>query len=305
MSPSPNRFIICGDFVTGTKRKLGVAAFAFVLSVVGLVAQPGADEATAATTTYTAPLRTAVASLKVASENRSGYDRSKFKHWIDADGDSCDTREEVLVAEAIVKPHRGSGCSLSGGRWYSYYDNKYWNDKSSIDIDHVVALAEAWDSGARSWTSARRQSYANDLTDSRTLVGVTDSVNQSKSDKDPAEWLPSYDRCRYIRHWVMVKIRWWLTVNTAEKNKLISIANSCPNITMTVLRTTNPGTTTPTTNPPTTKPSNPGDSKNCSDFATYAQAKAWFDKYYPYYGDVAGLDSDGDRKPCETLPGAP
>lgn len=54
---------------------------------------------------------------------------------------------------------------------------------------------------------------------------------------------------------------------------------------------------------PPTQPGNPGDTKNCSDFATWAQAKAWFDRYYPYYGDVAKLDADNDRDPCETLPG--
>ncbi|MCU1497692.1 MAG: hypothetical protein JWM47_1645 [Acidimicrobiales bacterium] len=67
------------------------------------------------------------------------------------------------------------------------------------------------------------------------------------------------------------------------------------------------GPTPPPPPPPTspTKPANPGDTKNCSDFATYSQAKAWFDHYYPYYGDVAKLDQDNDRIPCETLPGAP
>jgi len=69
--------------------------------------------------------------------------------------------------------------------------------------------------------------------------------------------------------------------------------------------TTPPGTTPPATTPPPGIPANPGDSKNCGDFATYAAAKAWFDTYYPYYGDVARLDQDGDLIPCESLPGAP
>jgi hypothetical protein len=73
----------------------------------------------------------------------------------------------------------------------------------------------------------------------------------------------------------------------------------------TVPATTVPGTTVPSSTQPPQPPSNPGDTKNCTDFATYAQAKAWFDTYYPYYGDVAHLDSDGDRIPCETLIGAP
>lgn len=69
-----------------------------------------------------------------------------------------------------------------------------------------------------------------------------------------------------------------------------------------------PPTTAPGTSPPTTTPgmpANPGDAKNCSDFATYADAKAWYDTYAPFYGDVANLDSDGDGIPCESLAGAP
>lgn len=72
-----------------------------------------------------------------------------------------------------------------------------------------------------------------------------------------------------------------------------------------------PTTATPTTAAPTSaapapsQPPNPGDTKNCSDFSSYAAAKSWFDTYYPYYGDVARLDQDGDRIPCESLPGAP
>ncbi|HEX6684434.1 MAG TPA: HNH endonuclease family protein [Candidatus Limnocylindrales bacterium] len=188
--------------------------------------------------TYTAPLRTAVAGLPVATENRTGYNRDLFPHWIDADSDGCNTRYEVLIAEAVTAPSVGSGCTLSGGRWYSYYDNAYWTNPSDLDIDHVVALAEAWDSGARSWTTTRRRSFANDLGDSRSLVAVTDNVNQSKGDLDPAQWMPPYSsgRCRFIQEWVVVKIRWRLTVDSAEKSALTSAANGCSNVTLSVVR---------------------------------------------------------------------
>ena len=186
--------------------------------------------------TYSAPLRTAVASLTVATEVRTGYNRDLFPHWIDADSDGCNTRYEVLIAEATTRPSVGSGCALSGGRWYSYYNNTYYTLPSDLDIDHVVALAEAWDSGARSWTTSRRQSFANDLGDSRSLVAVKDTVNQSKSDNDPAQWMPSYTaaRCRFIQEWVVVKKRWGLTVDSAEKSALTSYANGCTNVTITV-----------------------------------------------------------------------
>ena len=192
--------------------------------------------ATAYAETYSAPLTTAISDLTVASEVRTGYSRDLFPHWVDADGDGCHARNEVLIEEADDPVTIGSGCSLSGGRWFSYYDRVSWTSTSDVDIDHMVPLAEAWDSGARSWTTATRQSYANDLGDYRTLVGVTDNVNQAKSDQDVAEWLPQYDRCRYLREFVAVKLRWRLSVDSAEKSAMTSLASSCTNSTITVTR---------------------------------------------------------------------
>ena len=132
----------------------------------------------------------------------------------------------MLIAEATTAPSVGSGCTLPGGRWYSYYDNVYWTVPADLDIDHFVPLAEAWDSGARNWTTAQRRAFANDLGDARDLVAVTDNVNQAKGDQDPATWIPSYTagRCRYVREWLAAKLRWRLTVDTAEKNRLVSLA---------------------------------------------------------------------------------
>ena len=122
-----------------------------------------------------------------------------------------------------------SGCDIATGKWRSYYDGVVWTDAADIDIDHLVPLAEAWDSGARRWTAGTRTRYANDLGDPRPLVAVTDNVNQSKSDQDPAEWMPERGKCRYVREWVAVKIRWRLTVNRAEKRVLRNRAADCTN----------------------------------------------------------------------------
>ncbi len=70
--------------------------------------------------------------------------------------------------------------------WYSPYDGATWTAASDVDIDHMVPLAEAWASGAWAWTTSQRQTYANDLGGPE-LWAVTDSVSQSKGDKDPAE----------------------------------------------------------------------------------------------------------------------
>jgi hypothetical protein len=111
----------------------------------------------AAAAGYSAPLRTAVANLTVATEVRTGYDRDLFPHWNDADGDGCNTRYEVLIAEATTAPTVSASCKLTGGRWYSWYDNVSWTNPADLDVDHFVPLAEAWDSGARAWTTSRRQ----------------------------------------------------------------------------------------------------------------------------------------------------
>ena len=215
-------------------RKVPAVLVLLVCLLAGCVvlASPAAAE------TVTTTLRAGIAGLPVATEVRTGYSRDLFPHWIDADGDGCNTRYEVLIAEATTAPSVGSGCTLSGGRWYSYYDNAYWTAPADLDIDHLVPLAEAWDSGARTWTTTVRRSFANDLGDYRSLAAVTDNVNQAKGDQDPATWMPPYTpaRCRYLGEWLAVKLRWRLTVDTAEKTTLTSYANGCPDITITVTR---------------------------------------------------------------------
>ena len=212
-------------------RTLGRLGAALLTSVLAISLAPGVAHADS---TWSGSLTTAINHISAGTENRTGYSRDLFKLWIDADGDGCDTRDEVLISEADTKPTIGSGCSLTGGRWYSYYEGGYQTSSSALDIDHMVPLAEAWDSGARTWTAQRRQDYANDLTDSRTLVGVTASYNRSKGDQDVAEWLPPINHCRYIKDWVAVKIRWSLTADSAEVAALKNVAAGCTNSTITV-----------------------------------------------------------------------
>ncbi|MEJ7832497.1 MAG: HNH endonuclease family protein [Nocardioides sp.] len=184
--------------------------------------------------TWEGDLPAGVRSLRLAIEVRRGYDRDLFRHWVDRDSDGCDTRDEVLIAEATTGPSVGDDCTLSRGSWTSYYDAASTRDSSTLDIDHMVPLAEAWDSGARAWNAGTRERFANDLGDVRSLVAVTASANRSKSDQDPVEWMPAREGCRYVRQYVAVKIRWSLTVDRAEKRFLRSKAASCPDVTLTV-----------------------------------------------------------------------
>ncbi|MFF3367102.1 HNH endonuclease family protein [Streptomyces misionensis] len=186
--------------------------------------------------TVTLPVRDALAELPVRQEDRTGYERSKFKHWIDADHDGCNTRAEVLKAEAVVAPVQGARCTLTEGEWYSPYDDRYINGPRGLDIDHLVPLAEAWDSGAYAWTASVREAYANDLGDDRALIAVSAASNRSKADQDPTTWLPPAAgyRCTYVTDWVADKTRWGLTVDAAEHNALADQLNQCPNTPITV-----------------------------------------------------------------------
>jgi len=171
-----------------------------------------------------------LATITVENEYTSGYVRELFPHWKDLDGDGCDTREEVLIRDSQTKAQVDPfGCVVVAGDWLSPYDGARWSDKGNVDIDHVVALKEAWDSGAWAWTTSQRTLYANDLSDPRTLLAVTDSVNQSKSDKDPSNWLPpltSY-HCTYISDWVAVKARWKLSMDQSEYGRVKKLVDSC------------------------------------------------------------------------------
>lgn len=178
-----------------------------------------------------------LAMLDTAPEDRTGYDRGLFRHWVDANGDGCNTRREVLITEAVVPPTVGGGCSLIGGRWLSLYDGLLLTDASKLDIDHVVALGEAWDSGASSWSADRRMAFANDLEVSWALIAVSAASNRSKSDEDPADWLPpdSDDLCPFISAWIAVKVRWDLSVDQRERDVLSDRVGECPGARMPLL----------------------------------------------------------------------
>ncbi|WP_122614675.1 HNH endonuclease family protein [Streptomyces sp. Tu 4128] len=185
----------------------------------------------------TLSLTDAIAALPVADESRAGYDRDAFRHWNSGanPSDGCNTRAEVLIAEAVEPPTVGPKCRLTDGRWWSYYDQMWVTSASGLDIDHMSPLAEAWDSGASTWSAAQREAYANDLGVDASLVAVTARSNRSKSDQDPAQWLPpaAEVHCRYIAEWVGTKLRWTLSADEAEAAALREVAVGCPGQTVT------------------------------------------------------------------------
>ena len=201
-----------------------------ILSLVVLLLTVGFTPAFAADTTYK-DQKIALASLKVADEVRTGYKRTLFKHWTGA-GNGCDSRKAVIISEAIIKPVVEKGCVIKGGEWLSIYDNVKVTEAGKLDVDHMVPLAEAWDSGASAWDDKKREMYANDQTDPRHLIAVTGGSNRSKSDQDPADWMPTNKAytCDYINNWISIKVRWSLTIDTKEKAAIESNLKGCKGV---------------------------------------------------------------------------
>lgn len=203
-----------------------LAASAALAASATLLSAPSA-QAAPPTPIAASTARTYLGQLTVQAEgSSSGYSRDKFPHWITQSG-ACDTREVVLKRDG-TNVAQSSSCSATSGSWYSEYDGATWSAASDVDIDHIVPLSEAWKSGASGWTTAQRQALANDLTRPQ-LIAVTDNVNQSKGDQDPATWLPSRTayQCTYVRMWVQVKHYYDMTVDSAEKSALQSVLSGC------------------------------------------------------------------------------
>ncbi|MFJ9818185.1 HNH endonuclease family protein [Streptomyces sp. NPDC101151] len=208
------------------RRRLSIlATLTGLIASVALFNSPSASAALP-TPVSAATARSYLAQLTVATENRTGYDRDLFPTWITISG-SCNTREWILKRDGsnVVT---NSACTATSGSWYSPYDGATWTAASDLDIDHLVPLAEAWDSGASRWTTAQRQAFANDVTRPQ-LLAVTDNVNQAKGDQDPATWIPSRSAyvCTYVRAWVQVKYYYGLSVDSAEKTALTNDLASC------------------------------------------------------------------------------
>lgn len=170
--------------------------------------------------------------LPIAPEDTGAhYDRDQWPHW-STRPEGCDTRTHMLAeqGEATI----GRACRVRGGQWYSLYDNRTVTDPSSLDVDHIVPLAEVARSGRivngrrvgpRTWTTGQRQTYANDPA---VLLAVTASTNRAKGDQDPAHWLPEHNRCEYVWMWVGIKHAYRLSADPAEARAINRVLARCP-----------------------------------------------------------------------------
>jgi hypothetical protein len=166
------------------------------------------------------------------SGSMSDYSRESFKHWSrandfgwDAPQDSCDAREAALIRDG-ENVDVGSSCEVTSGEWYDPYTDQTFTEPSDIDTDHVVALANAWRSGASSWSDVERERYANDP---EVLLSVEDNANQSKGDKGPEAWKPPNEAvwCDYAERWISIKDKYDLSINPEEKEALTQMLDGC------------------------------------------------------------------------------
>jgi hypothetical protein len=159
------------------------------------------------------------------------YDRKTWKHWVDADGDCQDTRQEVLIEESEVPVtfKDARQCKVASGRWTCPYTGRVFTDPGQLDVDHMVPLQNAHVSGGWQWDSARKEVYANDLDDPEHLIAVDRGANRSKGSKGPEEWMPpnQADWCHYVSDWKAIKIRWGLSMTPAETAQVDELLGDC------------------------------------------------------------------------------
>ena len=240
--------------------------------------------------------------LRVEAERRGGYRRDAvFAGWLYSAGQS--TRDHVLAEE-----------QLANGSWLSAYDASVVAAPSELDIDHLVPLAEAWESGGHEWAAETWTRFANDRADPRSLIAVSAATNRSKGARDPAEWWPpsSSYRCQYAVDWIAVKTRWDLAVDADEQASLdvqlgqcagADFAFSAPAPAL-VVRASTARAPTETTLPATGRchpayqpciPHRAGDALNCGDLSRDQRPVYLIDAS----DDPYRLDRDGDGIGCQ------
>src|SRR3954470_20244708 len=167
---------------------------------------------------------------------RTGYDRDLFgSGWADGDRTGCDTRNDILardLAGETFKPGTRNCVVLTGaladpytGRTIAFQRGQDTSD--DVQIDHVVALSNSWQTGAQGWDAARRTAFANDPLN---LLAVDGPLNMQKGDGDAATWLPPNKpyRCAYVARQVAVKVTYGLWMTQAERNAIATVLSACP-----------------------------------------------------------------------------
>lgn len=169
------------------------------------------------------------------NQSSSGYDRDSFGfRTTDTDGNGCDVREDVLARDLTDIRYKTAGsCTVQSGTLDDPYTAQTIHfvrgrtTSSKVQIDHVVALENAWQSGARDWSTMQRHEFGNDPYN---LLAVDGPANQEKGSASAAYWLPSNSayRCDYVARQIGVKDKYQLTVTSQEKDAMLAVLHTCP-----------------------------------------------------------------------------
>lgn len=161
---------------------------------------------------------------------KTGYERSQFgSGWAKVNG--CSTRDIILYRD-LENPTLDGECTVTSGALHDVYTGEVIQftreNSSQVQIDHVVALSDAWQKGAQLLTAEQRKRLANDPLE---LIAVSGKENQAKSDADAATWLPKNKgfRCMYVARQIAVKQKYTLWVTEAEKQAMRDVLGACPN----------------------------------------------------------------------------
>jgi hypothetical protein len=232
---------------------------------------------------------------------KTGYSREQFGvAWSDVDRNGCDTRNDILNRDLTDKTWRDGthGCVVIGGVLSEPYTRRTVRfvkaDAATVQIDHVVALSDAWQTGASFWDNERRTRFANDPAN---LLAVDGPANEAKGDADAASWLPPNKayRCAYVARQVSVKLHWQLWATQAERAAFERVLATCPAQPLPdEAASTGPSSPKPTVNggPPTT-----GAVYYANCAAARAAGAAPVHRGEPGYRTA--LDGDGDGLACE------
>lgn len=149
------------------------------------------------------------------------YNRKSWPHWIDADNDCQNTRAEILLRDNIgtIKFKRNKPCNVTWGEWVCPYTGKTFSKASDVDIDHIVPLKHAYNTGGASWSREKKRAFANDPDN---LLVVDDATNQAKGYKGPVKWKPPMKGywTSYAKKWLHVKRKYGLSISKLEMSQL-------------------------------------------------------------------------------------
>lgn len=201
------------------------------VAVTSTTIDPGPAQATAPTSHVTRPdlPRDILARLTINDRpDSTGYRRDLFMpggRWQDPDRNGCDARKDALRAQS-TPPLTGPRCATTGGHWPLVYVPGDTTNPADVDVDHVVPLANAWRSGARTWPTDRLVAYA---ADPAVLWVVDDGANQAKGDRGPEQWRPQVRAvwCTYATRYTGIKVTYGLTATSAERDALGQMLDTC------------------------------------------------------------------------------